>query len=355
MPLSIRRADITRMAVDAIVDPTDEIYSGSGGTDRAIHMAAGRALENDVARLPLLEVGEAVITNAYKLPAKYIIHTHGPIWDGGDRGEAEQLAACYRNCLRIARENGCRSVAFPLISGGTFGFPNDDALRIAKDTISAFLREDEMDVTIVAFHRHTFNLGAKLFADITRFVHENYLELSPEEERPEPDEFKRDELYKPSYSLDPETGPIEYLEETGRERKETVSYSADPMVSPTLEEMLRQSGETFSCMLARLINESGMTPPECYKKARVHKSVYSKIMGNIHYKPAKITAVAFALALELSWKDLKTLLESAGYAMTHTSKFDIVIEYFVRRGDYHIDTINEVLYELDPELPLIGC
>ena len=183
MPLSIRRADITRMAVDAIVDPTDEIYSGSGGTDRAIHMAAGWALENDVARLPLLEVGNAVITSAYKLPAKYIIHTHGPIWEGGDRGEAEQLAACYRNCLRVARENGCRSVAFPLISGGTFGFPNDDALRIAKDTISAFLREHEMDVTIVAFHRHTFNLGAKLFADITRFVHENYLELSPEEER----------------------------------------------------------------------------------------------------------------------------------------------------------------------------
>ena len=328
MPLSIRRADITRMAVDAIVDPTDEIYSGSGGTDRAIHMAAGWALENDVARLPLLEVGNAVITSAYKLPAKYIIHTHGPIWEGGDRGEAEQLAACYRNCLRVARENGCRSVAFPLISGGTFGFPNDDALRIAKDTISAFLREHEMDVTIVAFHRHTFNLGAKLFADITSFVHENYLELSPEEERPEASELNRDEK---------------------------VQYSIDPMVETTQEEMLRQSGETFSCMLSRLIDESGMTPPECYKKARVHKSVYSKIMGHIHYKPAKITAVAFALALELSWKDLKTLLESAGYAMTHTSKFDIVIEYFVRRGDYHIDTINEVLYELDPELPLIGC
>ena len=328
MPLSIRRADITRMAVDAIVDPTDEFYSGSGGTDRAIHMAAGWALENDVARLPLLEVGNAVITSAYKLPSKYIIHTHGPIWDGGDRGEAEQLAACYRNCLRVALENGCRSVAFPLISGGTFGFPNDDALRIAKDTISAFLREHEMDVTIVAFHRHTFNLGAKLFADITRFVHENYLELSPEKERPEASELNRDEK---------------------------VQYSIDPMVSPTLEEMLHQSGETFSCMLSRLIDESGMTPPTCYKKARVHKSVYSKIMGNIHYKPAKITAVAFALALELSWKDLKTLLESAGYAMTHTSKFDIVIEYFVRRGDYDIDAINEVLYEIDPELPLIGC
>ena len=354
MPLSIQRADITRMAVDAIVDPTDEIYSGSGGTDRAIHMAAGWALENDVARLPLLEVGNAVITSAYKLPAKYIIHTHGPIWDGGDRGEAELLASCYRNCLRVALENGCRSVAFPLISGGTFGFPNDDALRIAKDTISAFLREHEMDVTIVAFHRHTFNLGAKLFADISLFVHENYLELSPEEEIPEPDERKRDELYTPRYSIDPETESVS-APASEWNRDEMMHYSIDPMVETTLEEMLRQSGETFSCMLSRLIDESVMTPVECYRKARVHRSVYSRIMGNIHYRPAKITAVAFALALELSWKDLKSLLESAGYAMTHTSKFDIVIEYFVRRGDYNIDAINEVLYELDPELPLIGC
>ena len=319
MPLSMQRGDITRMAVDAIVDPTDEVYSGSGGTDLAIHMAAGWALEEDVNRLPRLAVGAAVITNAYKLPAKYIIHTRGPIWEGGGRGEAEQLAACYRSCLRVARENGCRSVAFPLISGGTFGFPNDDALRIAKETISDFLREHEIDVTIVAYQRHTFNLGAKLFADIASYVDGTYLTL-------------------------------EAATPQGHARN-----SADTETEISLEMMLHHPGETFSCMLARLIAERGMTPPACYKKARVHKSVYSKIMGNIHYQPAKITALAFALALELDWAQLRALVESAGYAMTHTSKFDIVIEYFVRRGDFDIDAINDALYELDPELPLIGC
>ena len=340
MSLSIIREDITRLAVDAIVDPTDEYYSGSGGTDAAIHRAAGPMLRLALARKKPLRVGEATITSGFFLPAKYIIHTCGPIWGGGEDGEDEELAQCYESCLALAKEYGCRSVAFPLISGGTFGFPNDDALRIAKDTISEFLRDNGMEVTIVTYQLHTYNLSAKLFADVARFVDDNYYEIDLESE-----------------GLFASNAESEFVEApapctaTSIEPKEPVYFEK----SYDLEEMLSNKSETFSCMLFRLVKDSGKKAPEIYNEAKVAKSVYSKIMGNIHYKPSKLTAVAFGLALHLSWEELRALVESAGYSMTHTNKFDIVIEYFVRKKNYDIDEINGVLYDLDPELPLIGC
>ena len=354
MSLSIIRGDITRLNVDAIVAPTDGRYSGSGGADGAIHRAAGRRLRWDLARRKGLAVGEAIITNGYKLPSKYLILTRGPVWEGGEDGEAELLALCYENCLALAKENGCRSVAFPLISGGTFGFPNDDALQIAKDTITDFLWDNDMEVTIVTYMRHTFNLGAKLFADISGYVDDNYIEIETE---PDLVSHNREEDL-PSVLED-----IRYSLEPRSEDSSTVCCSANPEAfaaakdeqAYSLQEMLRQKSETFSCMLARLIDESGRKAPEVYHAARVTKSVYSKIMGNIHYKPSKLTAVAFGLALKLPWKELKTLVENAGYSLTHTNKWDIVIEYFVRAGNYSLDDINAVLYDLDPELPLIGC
>lgn len=317
MPLYITRGDITQMEVDAIVNPTDYYFSGSGGTDEAIHLAAGPGLRAELLRFPPIFPGEAVITSAHRLQAKYIIHTHGPIWIDGTHNEAELLSSCYRNCLQLALEHDCKTIAFPLISGGTFGFPNDDALTIAKNVINDFLSEHSITAHIIAYKMRTFNLGAKLFADISRFVSENYIELDTPDIRYSVDDIPYDSL-------------------------------------PSLEEMLRSRGETFSCMLDRLRDERRMTGPELYKKAWVHKSVYSKIMHNINYQPAKITTVAFALALELPWNDFTELVSSAGYAMTHTSKFDIVVEFFVKRGDYDIEHINAVLFELDPELPLIG-
>ncbi len=320
MPLYMIQTDITHMKVDAIVDPTDAFYSGSGGTDLAIHRAAGPALEEELRTLPPLETGQAAVTAGYALPVKYIIHTFGPVWRGGQAREAELLADCYRSCLRLAAEKGCRSLAFPLISGGTFGFPNDDALQIARAVVSEHLKTHALTVYLVAYLSRTFHLGAALFADALGFVSDHYLELSV----PEP----------PAGAPEPEA-----------------RYSLDP----DLDEMLARRGESFSCMLDRLRHEKGLSGPALYKKAWVHKSVYSKIMNNINYQPAKLTAVAFALALELSWDGLTALLGSAGYAMTRTSRFDTVIEYFVRHGRYDIEQINTVLYELDPDLPLIGC
>ena len=328
MPFTIVHDDITRLSVDAIVNPTNAYFSGKGGTDGAIYRVAGPWLRVALAMKRPLAVGDAIITEGFELPARYIIHTRGPVWEGGEDGEAEDLVRCYNNCLKLAWKSGCQSVAFPLISGGTFGFPNDDALQIAKDTINSFLRTNDMDVFLVIFMQHTFNLSKNLFADVSEYVAANLYRVADV-----------------AYSLDPEGS---------YGLNSSAHYSADP-VTLDLAEMLRHKSETFSCMLARLVDECGKTAPDIYKKARVTKSVYSKIMANIHYKPSKLTAVAFALALQLPWEELKELVESAGYSMTRTNKFDIVIEYFVRNKKYSIDEINAVLYELDPELPLIGC
>lgn len=314
MPLFFAKEDIAEMAVDAIVNPTDEAYSGGGGTDRHIQKHAGPRLEEELDTLDILPVGEAKITGAYDLPSKYIIHTHGPIWEGGDKGEEDQLRACYQNCLKLAEENGCKSIAFPLISGGTYGFPNDDALRIQKESISEFLRFHDMAVYMVTYHRNTFNLGIKMFEEISDFISKRSIMIHHELD-----------------SSAPETAPLD------------------------LDTMLRNRGETFSCMLDRLREEKNMTGPELYQKAEVGKSVYSRIMNNMNYRPAKITAVAFGLALELPWDKFNELVQSAGYAMTRSSTFDAIIEYCVLNGTYDIAEINGQIYEHDPTVPLIGC
>ena len=318
MPLYMIREDITRMNVDAIVDPTDRWYSGSGGSDLAIHTAAGPELEAELARLAYLDVGEASVTGGYDLPAKYIIHTYGPIWQDGEHGEAELLERCYLNSLRLAEEKGCRSVAFPVISGGTFGYPNDDALQIARNTIGDYLQERDMTVYIVAYRRSTFNLGARLFSGV-------------------PSDDGR------AYSLPLDADGVRKEEE-----------KADGEDTESLDYLLRHRGETFAVMLDRLRYERALKGPELYKKAWVHKSVYSKIMSNVNYTPAKVTAVAFGLALELPWEEFSALVASAGYSVTNNNLFDIVVGYFVRSGDYRIIEINSVLYDLDPGAQLIG-
>ena len=317
MPLAIIKDNIITMAVDAIVNPTDRHLSGGGSLDGRIHAAAGVDMDIATAMLGGCKVGNAVITRGYDLKAKYVIHAVGPRWKDGKSNEDELLASCYRNALEIARDYKCKSIAFPLISGGNFGFPNDDVLRIAKKEIETFLEDNDMEVYIVAYHRNTFNLGAKLFAEVSSYVDRNYMELVPE--------------------------------------KEAVLCAPICLGAESLEDMLKERSETFSCMLLRLIGESGMTNAQCYNKARINRTVFSRIRNNINYRTTKLTAVAFAIALELPWEKLEELVESAGFKMTHNDKFDIVIEYFVKNGRYNIDEINEALYEIDAELPLIGC
>ena len=322
MPLIIVRNDITKMSVDAIVNAANESLLGGGGVDGCIHRAAGPELLQECRTLGGCRTGEARITGAYRLPCKYVIHTVGPVWNGGRCGEREQLASCYRTSLALAKEHGCETVAFPLISSGIFGYPKDQALRVAVDAISEFLAENDMTVYIVIFDRAAYATGNKLFADIAAYIDDHYVDAHTDSRR---ERMRR-------------IGVVESRVLTA------------PMAASGLDEALAHLDAGFSETLLKLIDRSGKKDAEVYRKANVDRRLFSKIRNNPDYKPSKPTAVAFAIALELSLPETRDLIVRAGYALSPSSKFDVIIEYFIMQRDYDIFKINEALFAFDQSL-----
>jgi len=326
MPLLLVKNDITRLTVDAIVNAAAPDLLGGGGVDGAIHAAAGPGLLEECRGLGGCETGMAKITGAYGLDAKYVIHTVGPIWHGGTRGEKELLISCYRESLRLAKGHGCTSVAFPLISSGVFGYPKKDAFRIASDTISEFLKENDMTVYIVVFGRGDYGIGED---------DELRLRLDPPENR-----ILGKKLFKASSR--PLAAPDEMLEcraEAPRGR-----------ISKDLQSMLEDIDAGFSETLLTLIDRTGKKDSEIYRKANIDRRLFSKIRSDLGYRPSKPTAIAFAIALELDEEDTRDLIGRAGYTLSHSSKFDIIIRYFIGRGEYDIHKINEALFAYDQSL-----
>ncbi len=330
MPLKIVRNDITAMEVDAIVNAANESLLGGGGVDGAIHRAAGPNLLAECKTLGGCLTGKAKITKGYNLPAKYVIHTVGPVYAGGNSGEKELLTSCYRESLALAKEHKCETVAFPLISSGVYGYPKDQALKIAMDTIGEFLLKNDMTVYLVIFDKASLMISEKLFADIARYIDDRYVKEHTDSQRERSRRLRQTTAFPPAIARD---------------------FCIESAPCPTdLEAMLTQIDESFSQMLLRKIDEKGLTDAQCYKKANIDRKLFSKIRSNVHYKPNKSTALSFAIALELNLEETNDLLQKAGFALSHSNKFDIIIEYFISKGKYDIFEINEALFAFDQKL-----
>ena len=330
MPLHIVRNDITAMKVDAIVNAANESLLGGGGVDGAIHRAAGPDLLRECRTLGGCRTGQAKITKGYRLPARYVIHTVGPVWRGGNYGERDLLVSAYRCSLELALAHGCGTVAFPLISSGVYGYPKDQALKVAVDTIGDFLLAHDMTVYLVIFDREAYTIGGKLFADIAAYIDDHYAA--------EHSDSGEERCYRAMFAP---CAPAQY---TSQPLAAAAAAPAD------LNEVLDRLDESFSQMLLRKIDERGMTDAQCYKKANIDRKLFSKIRSDVHYKPSKPTAMAFAIALELPLTEARELLEKAGFAFSHASKFDIIVEYFIAHQNYNIFEINEALFAFDQSL-----
>lgn len=347
MPFQLIRADITKLECDAIVNAANSTLLGGGGVDGAIHRAAGPRLLEECRTLGGCKTGEAKITAAYNLPCKYVIHTVGPIWHGGDNGEKELLESAYDSSLDLAVKYGCESVAFPVISSGAYGYPKADALRIARERIQYFLETHDITVMLVVYDSDTSYISRGLFRDVCDYI----------DQRTVPVDYyptAYNSMYMPSAMPAPAAEPRRKGILHGRLKQEKAQPVMDcvgeAQVSESLQAMLNKLDESFQQMLFRLIDEKGMTDAECYKKANVDRKLFSKIRGNVFYRPSKQTALAFAVALELNLEDTQELLKKAGFALSHSNKADIIIEFFISKGRYDIFEINETLFAFDQNL-----
>ena len=338
MPLEIVRNDITKMRVDAIVNAANESLLGGGGVDGAIHRVAGAGLLVECRTLCGCKTGKAKITGGYNLPAKYVIHTVGPIYDDGKHGEKALLESCYRESLVLANGHNCETVAFPLISSGVYGYPKDQALKVAIDVIGDFLLENEMTVYIVIFDKAAYKISEKLFSDIAEYIDDNYVD--------EHTDYSRERIRMNAL---PPMAPRAKRKKSDDDFLEMCDCNALPF-EDDLDAKLKRIDESFSQMLLRKIDEKGMTDAECYKKANIDRKLFSKIRSDVHYKPSKPTALAFAISLELSLVETEDMLRKAGFALSHSNKFDIIIEYFISKGNYNIFEINEALFAFDQSL-----
>ena len=374
MPFELIRNDITRMHVDAIVNAADPTLLGGGGVDGAIHRAAGPRLLEACRTLGGCETGQAKITRGYDLPCRYVIHTVGPIWHGGRSGEEELLSSCYRTSLALASKHHCRSVTFPLISSGAFGYPRELALRVATDCIRKFLEEKEMTVYLVVYDPYSYIISQQLYQHIRSYIDDasiprDYMAAErarrfrntllptaapPEEpvDAAESMDEEEDRLIPPPAANAKLSGS--WLPSLPRSREPDLRESARLYESARLDDdldtYLHQIDESFREMLLRKIDEKRITDAECYKRANIDRKLFNKIKNHADYRPGKPTVLALAISLQLPLSEINEMLQKAGYSLSHSSKFDLIVEYFIKHGNYDIFEINEALFSFDQKL-----
>ena len=331
MPFQILHNDIANMETDAIVNAANSNLLAGGGVCGAIFSTAGKdKLQKECKLLAPCSVGHAVITKGYTLKSKYIIHAVGPIYKDGNSNEETYLKSAYKNSLKLAKDYNLKSIAFPLISSGIYGYPKKEALDIAISTIKDFLKNNEMDIYLVVFDRKVVELSEELYENIKHYI----------------DCFYEDENYAPRNINDLE---IEEIFEANYYSKQII-HDEKSFSKESLESILDNMDETFSEMLLRLIDEKGKTDVQVYKKANMDRKLFSKIRSNKDYNPKKTTALSLAIALELSLDETKDLLSRAGYSLSPSNKFDLIIEYFIKNENYDIFIINEALFSFEQPL-----
>lgn len=327
MPFQIVRQDITRMQVDAVVNAANTALVMGGGVCGAIFQAAGpQKMQAACNKLGPIRTGEAVITPGFALPAKYVIHAAGPVYDPNEPERCQRLLrSAYIRSLELAQKHSCKSVAFPLISSGIYGYPKDEALETARRAIGEFLDEHEMEVYLAVFDKSAFMLSRKLLGEVESYIDQHYVDSHQQQ--------RRDLTF------------AEYAD---------MAAPAMPMMAaaPNLDELMERLDEPFSDALLKLIDAKGRTDVEVYKRANIDRKLFSKIRKGQGYTPKKPTILALAIALELTLSETDSLLERAGYALSHASKFDVIVEYFIINRRYDIFEINEVLFQYDQ--PLLG-
>lgn len=357
MPFEIVRNDIVNMDVDAIVNAANPKPIIGYGVDAGVHKKSGPELLAARQQVGWIGVGEVAVTPGYGLDAQYVIHAVGPVWQGGAHGEEQLLRQCYDRALQAALDHKCESVAFPLLSAGNHGFPKPLALQIAINAFSSFLMNHEMQIYLVVFSRDAFELSEKLFHSIQSYIDENYIldktldEYGIEDKR----DIREAQLKRIQREL-----------ELRQVLRRNTCLREDMLLSPSvamgatasepmgnLDDLLKEADAGFTETLLELIDRTGKKDSEIYKKANVDRKLFSKIRNNMDYKPSKATALAFAVALELNLEETKDFIGRAGYALSPSSKFDIIVEFFIKQGNYNVFELNEALFYYDQ--PLIGA
>ena len=355
MPFEIVRNNLVNMEVDAVVNTANPKPVIGSGVDSAIHAKAGAELLAARKKIGDIDFGHAAITSGYELVAKYVIHTVGPVWNGGSCGEEQLLESCYRSSLALAREYECESIAFPLIATGSYKFPKSLALQIAVREISAFLMENEIQIYLVVFDKDSYELSEKLFESVSSYIDENYIKSTIL------DEYVSCSLQDLSSETRCARDGIRHIGENAEDNKLLMMeeclganiYAATTMTEEDLGHLLGNLDAGFSETLMKLIDRTGKKDSEIYKRANIDRKLFSKIRNNLDYKPSKSTALAFAFALELDIEETEDFIGRAGFALSHSSKFDVIVEFFLANRNYNIYELNEVLFAFDQ--PLIGA
>lgn len=333
MPLKIVRNDITRMNTQAIVNTANRNPIVGDGCDRAVYNAAGyhELLTYREKYIGFVPQGEVFITPGFNLPAKYIIHAVSPLYRGGNDDEENKLRSCYQKSLLLAKKYNIESIAFPLISTGSFGYPKEEGLRIALDEINAFLLNNDMLIYIVVFGEKITRLSQNIYPDLESYIDNHYVEEKFSETYHQA-AYTRESIRQLSCGA-------RYYKVPQRE----ISEDDKSIINMRIEQT--QGNRTFSQYLLDLIQEKNMTNLEVWHHACINRKIFSKIKNDINYHPQKITALCLCVGAKLNLDETKDLLFRTGYALSPSDKVDIIFSYFIEREIYDMIELDDIQLE----------